>query len=258
MTTTMIDGMAVEVAGEGTAVIMVHGLGGSSNTFQPLMGALAGHRVIRFDLPGAARSPTPHGALSIQTFADSILKVATELGVSRAHLVGHSMGTLVCQKIAADRPELVASLVLFGPLLEPSDAMRTGLGGRAKLARNEGMAPIADQIIVGGLSPETKASRPAAVAFVRESIMRQDQEGYARHCEALAEARAVDHSHIAAPTLLLTGDADGTASPATAQALAEKIRGATVSIIEQSGHWATIERPDVCAAKLTEFLSSIG
>ncbi len=258
MSTVLIDGMAVEVAGEGAAVILVHGLGGSSNTFQPQMGALQGYRAIRLDLPGAARSCVPQGPLSMQAFADAVLRVAAELGVTRAHLVGHSMGTIVCQHIAAERPDLVASLLLFGPILEPSDAMRTGLGGRAKLARTDGMLPIADQIIVGGLSPETKASRPAAVAFVRESIMRQDPEGYARHCEALAAARAVDHARIAAPTLLLTGDSDGTASPAAVQALGERIKGAKVAIIEQSGHWATIERPEVCTAKLTEFFSSIG
>jgi pimeloyl-ACP methyl ester carboxylesterase len=199
----------------------------------------------------------PQEALSMEAFADAILRVAEELGVERAHFVGHSMGTIVCQQIAAQRPDLVASLVLFGPILEPSEQMRTGLAGRAKLARTEGMAPIADQIIVGGLSPETKASRPAAVAFVRESIMRQDAEGYARHCEALAKAQAVDHGRITAPTLLVTGNSDGTASPASVQILGERIKRAEVIILEQSGHWATIEQPEACNAKLTDFLGRI-
>jgi pimeloyl-ACP methyl ester carboxylesterase len=257
MSAALIGGLAVDIAGDGDAVILVHGLGGSSNTFQPLLGALQGKRAIRPDLPGAGRSPVPDGALSMQAFAQAILRVADDLNVSRAHLVGHSMGTIVCQHIAAERPDFVRSLLLFGPLIEASEAMRTGLGNRAKLARTEGMAPIADQIIAGGLSPQTKASRPAAVAFVRESLMRQDPEGYARHCEALGGAKAANHARITAPTLLLTGDADATAAPATAKALAERIAGARVDIIGECGHWATLERPEVCADKLAAFYGGL-
>jgi pimeloyl-ACP methyl ester carboxylesterase len=119
------------------------------------------------------------------------------------------------------------------------------------------MAPIADQIIVGGLSPQTRASKPAAVAFVRESLMRQDPEGYARNCEALGGAKAANHARITAPTLLLTGDADGTAAPATAKALAERVAGARVEIIEECGHWATIERPEVCADRASSFYAGL-
>jgi len=50
----LIDRIAVEEEGEGPAVVCVHGLGGSSNTYTPLMPALARHRVVRIDLPGSA------------------------------------------------------------------------------------------------------------------------------------------------------------------------------------------------------------
>ena len=51
--------LMLDCAGDGDPVAMIHGLGGSSNTFQPLMAALSGYRVIRPDLPGAARSAVP-------------------------------------------------------------------------------------------------------------------------------------------------------------------------------------------------------
>ena len=126
------------------------------------------------------------------------------LGVARAHFVGHSMGTIVCQQIAANEPALVASLTLFGALAEPSEAdargaCPNGRGWRARAA----CADIADQIVANALSAQTRENNPAAVAFVRESIMRQDPESYARSCEALAKARAVDLRLIDAPTLLV-------------------------------------------------------
>ena len=51
------------------------------------------------------------------------------------------------------------------------------------------MRGIADAIVAAGTSDDTKVNQPAAAAFVRESIMAQPAEGYARNCEALAEAK---------------------------------------------------------------------
>ncbi len=257
MTMVTVNRMAIEVAGDGVPVVMVHGLGGTSNTFQPQMEALRDYRVVRIDLPGAGLSPPGFDTPSIEGFADAVASAARTLGIARAHFVGHSMGTIVCQAIAAARPDLVASLTLFGPLIGPSDAMRTGLTGRARLARTEGMAPIADESIAGALSAETRSARPAAVAFVRESIMRQSPEGYAGHCEALAKAQAVDHRLIAAPALLVAGEADTIASAGTARALADRLKGASVAVIERSGHWLTIEKPVECSDKLRDFLKRV-
>jgi pimeloyl-ACP methyl ester carboxylesterase len=221
------------------------------------MPAFADYRVIRIDLPGAGRSPVPHDDLSMEKFADAVLGAVKTLGVSRAHFAAHSMGTLVVQRLAAGYPDLVASLTLFGALVEPPDAARTGLGARATLARSEGMEPIADQIIAATLSAETKAQRPAAIAFVRESIMRQPPEGYAKHCEALAKATAADHRMISAPTLLLTGDADVVAPPSMAQTLGDRIPQATVSIIDRCGHWSTVEKPVECIERMSNFLRRV-
>ena len=62
MTLHLIDRIAVEDEGEGDAVVCVHGLGGSSNSFTPLMPALARRRVLRIDLPGSGRSQRCEGA----------------------------------------------------------------------------------------------------------------------------------------------------------------------------------------------------
>ena len=56
MSLHLFERVAVEDEGEGDAVVCVHGLGGSSNTWTPLMPALARRRVLRIDLPGSARS----------------------------------------------------------------------------------------------------------------------------------------------------------------------------------------------------------
>lgn len=252
MTTHIIERMAVEVSGEGEPVICVHGLGGTSNTFEPQMAALAGRRVVRPDLLCSGRSPLSEKP-TILEFAAAIVKLANVLNVRGATLIGHSMGTLVAQHCAAEHPALVRRLVLIGALIEPAEAARQNLRKRAETARADGMGEIADQVTQAGTSSDTKARNPAAAAFVRESVMRQSPEGYARSCEALAGAYAADHSRIRCATLLLTGEEDQTAPPSVARQLAERINGATVKVLPRCGHWPTIERPDEVNSEIRRF-----
>jgi 3-oxoadipate enol-lactonase len=262
MTLHVFDRTVVEEEGEGDAVVCVHGLGGSTNTFTPLMPALARQRVIRVDMPGSARSQRVEGPLTIERFVETLLSVCTRLNVTRAHWVGHSLGTIVCQHVATTAPKLVRSLALFGPLIAPPEAARTAIRARAAKARGEGTAgmhEIALGLVNVAISADTRQRSPLAVAFVRESLMRQEPEAYARTCEALAEASPAAVETIEAPVLLVTGDEDGVAPPQQVRAFAEKLHGAKstrVVVLPRCGHWTPIERPEECARELRDFLAA--
>jgi pimeloyl-ACP methyl ester carboxylesterase len=257
----IIDKLAVEDEGEGDAVVCVHGLGGSSNTFTPVMGALARHRVVRLDLPGSGRS---HAAMStqpltIERMADAVLSVCSRLNITRAHFVAHSMGTIVCQHVAVAHARLVRSLALFGPLIAPPETARTAIRNRAAKARDEGVAGMHDialGLVQASTSADTRQRSPVAVAYVRESLMRQDPAGYARSCEALADTRPAAVERIEAPALLVTGDEDVVAPPQAVRLVAERMKSARVVVLNRCGHWTPVERPDECMRELRDFLSA--
>jgi 3-oxoadipate enol-lactonase len=262
MTLHMFDRVVVEEEGEGDAVVCVHGLGGSSNTFSPLMPALVRQRVIRVDMPGSARSARVEGPLTVGRFVETLRSICTRLNVTRAHWVGHSLGTIVCQHLAIAAPKLVRSIALFGPLIAPPEPARVAIRARAAKARGEGpagMHEIALGLLNAAISAETRQRSPLAVAFVRESLMRQDSDGYARTCDALAEADAAPVDRIEAPVLLVTGDEDGVAPPQSVRTFAEKLHAAKstrVVVLPRCGHWTPIERPEECAHELRDFLAS--
>ena len=261
MTFQLIDRVAVEEEGDGPVVVCVHGLGGSSNTYTPLMPAMARHRVVRVDLPGSGRSQRVEGPLSIERYVDTMLGICDRLGITRAHWLGHSLGTIVCQHIAAAHPKLVASVALFGPLIAPPDAARAAMKARATKARKgaAGMHDIIQSLLQGAISADTRQHHPVAVAFVRESLMRQEGESYARSCEALAGAQAAAIEQIEAPVLLVTGDEDGVAPPQAVRAMADRLHRAAskrVVVLAKCGHWTPVERPDECQRELREFLAA--
>jgi 3-oxoadipate enol-lactonase len=255
MSTQIIERMAVEIDGQGEALVMIHGLGGTSNTFSPQMSLLASRfRIVRPDLPGSGRSPSS-GPLSIQSFVDSIGRLARVLRAEPAHLAGHSLGALICLHLAVQHPSLVRSLALFGPLLAPSDPAQRGLRERAAAVRTQGMQPTADIVVQGSLSAETRTSRPVVAALVREMLMRQNPEGYATTCLALGDAPAADVARINCPSLLVTGDEDPVAPPAGARAIADRMVTGRLIVLSRCGHWPTLERPAEVTAALGDFYS---
>src|SRR5262245_9019075 len=256
MATRFVERIAIEVDGEGEPVLMIHGLGSSSNLWTPLMPALARFKTIRPDLPGSARSARVDGPLSIDGFVRAMMRVCGAIGIERTHVVAHSLGTVVAFHMAVAEPRFVRSLALFGPLLAPPDTLRAGLRGRGEKARSEGdagMQDIADTLVQAATSTETRARRPVTVALVREFLMRQSPDGYARTCDALAEAQPADVTRIACPTLLVTGEEDAIAPAQSVRHIGERIGGSQFEILRGCGHWTTIEKPEECNDLLRRF-----
>jgi len=261
-----IDRMTVDARGEGDAVVLVHGLGGSMNAWTPLLPALTRYRAVRPELPGAARSYKAHavadsapqrGRLTIDVLADSVIRVCAALGLPRVHLAGHSLGTIVCQHVAVKAPQLVRSLSLFGAMAEPLPAQRDSMLQRAAVAREQGMFDIAEGISEFALSASTHQNQPVTVAYVRDSIASQDAEGFARNCIALAEAQAARAELIRCPVLVINGDEDRVTPLSGARALADRLADARVEVLSRCGHWPMLERPLESQRLLRDFLDRV-
>lgn len=243
--------------GDGRAVIMLHGLGGTSNSFEPLLPALAGYRVVRPDLPGAGRSAIRPNVRTLVDLSRAVTDALTARKVRRAIIVGHSMGTLLAQYMAVSAPHRVEGLVLFGALTEPPEAARHNLRARAGTALRDGMTGIADAVAAGGLSAKTKQENPAVHAFIRESLMRQPPQGYASHCLALADAEAFVPMRIRCPVRLITGADDPVAPRAMAEKLNTGLPFSGLDILPGVGHWPMLEAPKACQKLLGDALLSM-
>lgn len=248
-----LDSRAVWVVdeGEGPAVIFIHGLGGTSNVFDPAATALVGdHRVICFDLSGHGMSP-PSKATSITGWADDVVAILDDCGVEVASVVAHSMGTIIAQQVIASHPHRANKVVLLGPIRDLAPAGRQAQRERAALVRESGMAAVAHTISRAATSPTVQAEQPAVVAFVKELLQRQPPDGYAAACEALADSSPPDVSAFARPVLLVTGSDDGVSPPDRLADVAAAFPSAHTAVIDGVGHWTSVE----AAADVNRFLT---
>jgi len=243
-------GIAVDIFGDGAPMLMIHGLGGTSNVWYAQREVLArSFRVICPDLEGSGRSPLK-GELSIDGFVADMAALLDTLNISSAHVVGYSLGTMVCQHLAVNYPERVNSLVLLGPIAAPSQHVRVGLLERARNVRMNGLGPVADTLVQTALSAATRATNPSLVAFLRESIMRQS-------VEALAGAMPADVHQIQWLALLITGDEDQTAPPQQSRLLAKAIARSGFILLSRVAHMTPLERPrEVNQALLNFYLDN--
>jgi pimeloyl-ACP methyl ester carboxylesterase len=117
----------VRVGGHGPAVVLLHGFGDTGDMWAPLAADLArDHTVIVPDLRGMGLSSQPSGGYDKRTQAADVRSVLTALGVDRAAVIGHDIGTMVAYAYAARYPDKVEKLVVMDapvPGIPPWDSI---------------------------------------------------------------------------------------------------------------------------------------
>ncbi|PLB47461.1 putative fumarylacetoacetate hydrolase [Aspergillus steynii IBT 23096] len=247
---------------EGAPVIFIHGLGGSSGYFTPLVTSLAAtHALYLTDLEGHGLSPTSAlSELTVASLAADVRDVYRQARPDRkpATVVAHSMGCLVAMKLALEYPELITGLVLMGPPPSRlSPAARSGCYTRAETVRNKGMFAVVDDILDAGLSSACRTKNPLAVTATRLSLLGQDPEGYAKACTALAGSadEILDPAQLTCRTLILTGSEDVVSPPAVCDAYANAIQSSRMKVLDEVGHWHLFENDRDTSDAVLSFLA---
>lgn len=245
----------------GPPAIFIHGLGGSTEYWRPLIGltGLKAYDCILFDLEGHGLSPTtPTSRLSIESFAADLQAICLQNGItSGLTLVTQSLGCLVALKYAQDNPGVVSKLVLLEPPQNPlPKAVSEGLYARAELVRSYGMGAVVDAMASEETSQATQSSNPLALSAVRLSLLAQPAEGYAKACTALAETTAgSDLSQVDAETLIITGADDRLVSPQISEDYKQRLtKVVKVEVLGGVGHWHVLEDAVGVSKALSDFL----
>ncbi|MEM7566120.1 MAG: alpha/beta fold hydrolase [Pseudomonadota bacterium] len=251
--------------GAGPDLVLVHGGFADRRMWGDLPERLAGaYRVTTYDLRGHGETgPSGYAVYSGDVFAKDLVGLLDALGIARAHLLGLSLGGIVAQHVAAGHGDRVERLVLgstmvrhdltamdraatYFPFISPSLTLRA-LGpipfARASLAiiraaRGKGWMSV---------NPETRE-------FLIQLASEMSRAEYVKVLRAVYRNEGVDLSRIAAPTLVLTGEAETETLDTHADHLAREIAGAERAVVAGAGHIMNLDAPDLFASIVTRFL----
>ena len=260
-------------------ILFVHGLGGESLDWIDVAIQLKDlFDCIALDLPGFAHSPLPPGKdLSLDGLASTVAEVARTLG-RPVHLVGVSLGGTIAVRVAAEHPELVASLTLVAPALPD---LRPKLGSAQLLV---GLTPLLGPAIVRAIinsDPEWMAKRIYALCYGNPKGV--TPERHARELATLRQRSGLEYSPyvyrealrttvmsyvdrgprrpwqqaalVAVPTLVVSGGRDRLVSPRVAARAKRTFADVDVLRLPAAGHVAHLEDPKAVAAAMRAFLS---
>lgn len=196
------------------------------------------------------------GAATISDHARDLAALMDAQGLSGALVCGVSVGGMIAQRLAADRPDLVAGLVLC------NTGFRIGTPEiwAARIAELEatGLAGMADTILERWFSPRYRQTQPQSVRGFRLMLTRTPAEGYAAVCAAIRDADLeAEARRIACPTLCIAGSADLATPPEVVTALAEAIPGAGYLCLDGVGHLPCIEAPEAVATAVADLHAAL-
>jgi pimeloyl-ACP methyl ester carboxylesterase len=264
---------AYRMAGSGPVLLLLHGIGDSSEGWEPLIPALAERfTVIAPDLLGHGRSAKPRADYSVAAYANGMRDLLDVLDVETATVVGHSLGGGVAAQFAYQYPERCERLVLVAS---------GGVGPEVNPVLRLASLPGADLALVTMQLPTSKLAMRAVMAVLRRTgtDLGRDSEHLSRVIDGMPDAAARgafartlrsvvdwrgqvvtmrDRAYLTedVPVMLIWGDRDGVIPVRHAQLAADAMSNAELHVYEGAGHFPHHAEPDQFVEHVVGFVAS--
>lgn len=241
-------------SGDATPAVLLHGFGADLNSWmftQPILAE--SRRTIALDLPGHGGSAKSIGAGDVAALSGAVEAALTALGITRAHLVGHSMGGAVATDLSARRPDLVASLTLIAPAGLGAEINGGFIDGFIKASRRKDAEAVLKLLV----------HDPALVSrqMVEDVLRYKRIDGATAALETIAAAwfpggrQAVDQRAMVAalpmPVQVIWGRADGIVPVAHAGAA-----GRPAHVLAGAGHIPHMEKSGAVGQLIQRFIEA--
>jgi pimeloyl-ACP methyl ester carboxylesterase len=239
----------------GRPLLLLHGFTDSSRVWTILAPYLADHRVLIPDQRGHGGSSAPRCCYAMSDFTEDARLFLDAMGVERAAVVGHSMGSLVAQSLAADHPERVTRIVLVGSTaLAP--VTRGNWMWTQIMALREPIASNAEFLRLWGPRSSPTPVNPALIPYYEPEIAATPPHVWRAVLRNLTDVPAARHAaDVRAPVQILSGGRDELFTAEHHAALVAAYPRAEAHVFPALGHNLILERPAEVGPVLARFLA---
>ena len=263
-----IDGCSLHyaVSGRGPAVLWIQGVGVHGEGWRPQIEAFERESTcIRFDNRGSGRSRPAGQPIRVPRLAQDALALLDHLGISRAHVVGHSLGGQIALQLALAHPQRVASLALLCTFADGRAPARGGrmlwLGMRSRV----GTARMRRHAFLRIVLPPQFVQTQDMDALARELAPLFGHDLAAQAPGSMAQIQAFRRCNLAPrlgelariPTLVVSAAHDVIAPPPLGRALAAGIPGAQYRELADAAHGAPLTHAASVNALLRVHLAAV-
>jgi len=253
-------GLRCELSGGGNrTLVLVHEMGGSLESWDEVAPRFAkSRRVLRYDTRGAGMSQKVRGELTLDTMAGDIAALLDHFGIAgKVALAGIAVGGAIALHFAARYPQRTSAVAVGSPATGIAAERRAAALERLARIEAAGMAVAVEDLMLNGYAPELRGDVARFERF-QTRWLGNDPSSYATIWRMLAAADMQDElARLACPVLVIGGSLDRVRPPPLAQGVAKAIPGARYVEI-RTGHYMSVQTPDLLSDCIEEFLKSVG
>lgn len=260
----VVDGIPIHYAeaGDGPALVLLHGVSASHHVWQRTMGAFANRwRVVAPDLPGHGLSGKPDAPYTPDFYAGVMRSLGHELGIDEAVVVGNSLGGQVAIELALAYPRWTRALVLAAPPVGYGALMRgvgRTIGSVAGARVMRAALPWAlDLCFWDPFAAACDASQRALAERLEADDFPDFARAVARSVAGTMVSGVPSLAPLAQPTLLVWGRQDRLVSLAESRRLLRDVEHARLVVLDRCGHLPMLERPGEFNHRLADFLREV-
>jgi pimeloyl-ACP methyl ester carboxylesterase len=247
-----------ESQGDGRAVVLVHGLGLSSDMWRYQVPALAQrYRVITLDTRGHGQSSKPPGPYDMAMYVEDLRQLLDFLGFEKPVLIGLSMGGGIVQSFALAHLERVLALGLISTGSDHTDAVRAEFFHNADTVEREGMSPLIGSLVPKWFAPASLEHRTAEVERTLQTELANDPRAWAAAARLNGARNWTEQlGRITCPVLYIGGAMDRSA-PRRAETYPRYLPDVEVHLVPDVAHLLPLEVPDQVNGLLLRFLDRV-
>ena len=224
-------------------IVFIHGVGLTYEIWQPQLDFFKDCSTLSYDILGHGKSSLDKKEISFDDFSNQLINLINELKISKIHLVGFSIGSLVARNFAEKFDDRLQSLILLGSIYKRSEQQQKTVNERFDQAKKK--LKLSKQALKRWFTDKYLENNPNTYKKISEILSSNNIANFLKVYELFVKHKNDENfEKIKANTLIMTGEHDGGSTIEMSQELNKVIKNSELKIIKDGKHLCGIECAD--------------